>query len=278
METIDYPECLYHYTSLDKLALILKSQKIRLNSLDKMDDTQEQRGRDVGDIGKFVFVSSWTADSDESIPMWKMYTDPGCGVRIRLRSNPFSRCPTLKRDITGCMESVIHIEYGEDGSADTFLDHAELIKRKIYSPQAWAGEILCPVVYTDDDSLLEPPITTYTGNSLRINLDPIGRYKNRGWEFQHEWRYIMHFYSVPFSPNVQKTNAELFQMALRMSNGSEPAPIDYFDLPIEPTCFSNMEITASPQLSSGNKILLDALIEKYNPCAKLVESKYKGLL
>lgn len=278
MSTIDIPEYLYHYTSLDKLALILKNKTIRLNSLDKMDDLQEQRGKDVIDIGKFVFVSSWTSNADESIPMWKMYTDSECGVRIKLKSNPFLRCSTSIEDLKSCLTNVKNIECQGDGRVNTFLNHADLIRRNIYSPQAWSGEILCPVVYTDDISLLEPPITTYNGKSIEINFGPIGKYKNRGWEFQHEWRYVMHFFKVPFSMKKSKLQAELFQIALRMSNGSEPAPIDYFDLPIDSTCFSKMEITASPQLSPGNKILLDALIERYNPDAKLVESQYKGLL
>lgn len=34
---------LYHYTSLESLALILKNRTIRLNPLDKMDDLQEQK-------------------------------------------------------------------------------------------------------------------------------------------------------------------------------------------------------------------------------------------
>ena len=38
MEEIEY---LYHYTSIEILALILKNRTIRLNPLDKMDDLQE---------------------------------------------------------------------------------------------------------------------------------------------------------------------------------------------------------------------------------------------
>ena len=34
---------MYHYTSLESLALIIKNRTIRLNSLDKMDDLQEQK-------------------------------------------------------------------------------------------------------------------------------------------------------------------------------------------------------------------------------------------
>ena len=66
MSNIEY---LYRYTSLESLALILKSRQIRLNPLDKMDDLQEQKTADVENLGKFVFISSWTEESDESIPM-----------------------------------------------------------------------------------------------------------------------------------------------------------------------------------------------------------------
>ena len=51
MSNIEY---LYRYTSLESLALILKSRQIRLNPLDKMDDLQEQKTADVENLGKFV--------------------------------------------------------------------------------------------------------------------------------------------------------------------------------------------------------------------------------
>lgn len=64
------PEYLYHYTNVDALALILKNRSIRLNSLDKMDDLQEQLSTDKQNFGRFIFVSSWTDNEDEEIPMW----------------------------------------------------------------------------------------------------------------------------------------------------------------------------------------------------------------
>lgn len=48
-------EYLYHYTSVDSLALILKNRTIRLNSLDKMDDLQEQKTSDINNFGEFFF-------------------------------------------------------------------------------------------------------------------------------------------------------------------------------------------------------------------------------
>ena len=65
---------LYHYTSVESLAMILSSQKFRLSPLSILDDLQEEKTRDISEIGKTVFVSSWTSDEKESIPMWNMYS------------------------------------------------------------------------------------------------------------------------------------------------------------------------------------------------------------
>ena len=93
------PQYLYHYTNIDPLALILKNKTIRLNSLDKMDDLQEQMSQDKQNFGKFVFVSSWTDDETESIPMWRMYTPKQRGVRIQFPINPFVEYQATAQEI-----------------------------------------------------------------------------------------------------------------------------------------------------------------------------------
>ena len=66
-------EYLYHYTNIETLALILHNHTFRFNSLDKMDDLQEQETADLKNAGQFCYISSWTDDVAESIPMWNMY-------------------------------------------------------------------------------------------------------------------------------------------------------------------------------------------------------------
>ena len=97
MSELIYPKMLYHYTSIDNLALILKNRTIRLNSLTNMDDKQEAKTKEGQLFGKSVFISSWTDDESESIPMWKMYTSPSAGVRIGLPPLPFVRHKTNNR-------------------------------------------------------------------------------------------------------------------------------------------------------------------------------------
>lgn len=48
---------IYHYTSIENLALILNSQKIRFTRLDKVDDIEESTEYKKINVSKFLFVS-----------------------------------------------------------------------------------------------------------------------------------------------------------------------------------------------------------------------------
>lgn len=63
-----------------------------------------------------------------------------------------------------------------------------------------------------------------------------------------------------------------------MLAGKASLPMTHFDLTISDEAFNQMEILKSPKLSAGNEILLETLIEKYNPKAKIIESKLKGYI
>lgn len=84
-------EYLYHYTSLETLALILSNKTIRFNNLLYVDDIEEAETNDMGKFGRIAYVSCWTDDERESIPLWNMYTPNMHGVRIRMKKFPFKR-------------------------------------------------------------------------------------------------------------------------------------------------------------------------------------------
>lgn len=59
---------IYHYTSLESLALILQNKTIRFNRLDKVDDLEEGNVESLGiKFCKYIFVSCWTEDENENI-------------------------------------------------------------------------------------------------------------------------------------------------------------------------------------------------------------------
>lgn len=62
---------IHHYTTIDNLALILESKKIRFTRLDLLDDIKEVAGLDnpIEKIDKSIFISSWTEDNEENIPL-----------------------------------------------------------------------------------------------------------------------------------------------------------------------------------------------------------------
>lgn len=273
---MDKVEYLYHYTSLESLALILKNRTIRLNPLDKMDDIQEQKTADIENIGKFVFVSSWTDDVVESIPMWKMYTDPRCGVRIKLRKNPFLKHGTRGSDFEKVLGATLEDEKSRTTVMDTFLDLTAMLEGGYVSPQGWSGDILTKIEYTNDLDKLEPSVGNCENGKNRIDLGLLGKYKNTHWRFQNEWRYIMDFVPMNFSSNPQQIARYFSQTVLQMSTGIAEPPFRYYDLDIDPKYFEEMEITCSPQMSAGNRTILETLVERYNPNATILESELLG--
>lgn len=250
-------EFLYHYTTLDKLALILRNRTIRLSPLDKMDDLQENMTSDVKNFGRIFFASSWTEEATESIPMWKMYASMESGVRIGLPKNPFKRYP----------EQATVKETGELIDYDVLIPISELHQKGIYTTEHEKISILVKMNYTYDLNLLEPKILGENEKSLVIS--PFGKYKSKFWEFQKEWRYLLWF----IKPDPWNNGNNFFEEVLA---GNVTLPINYFDLKIDDGCFNKMEVLISPKMSEGNRILLDTLIERYNPTALLKKSDLDG--
>lgn len=266
---------LYHYTSIDRLAQILKNRTIRLSPLDRMDDLQENITKDIKNIGRFFFASCWTAEETESIPMWNMYTDIRAGVRIGLPKNPFVRHATTLEDLAKV--------YGFAPSAksenvDTFLSLASLAKMGAFSPQAWSGDILKQIVYTDDMDKLEPNIATVTDKDISMDTSTVGIYKNVHWQFQNEWRYLMMFLPIDLKTPLDKMQLHFSQVVSRLYRGELELPFDHIDLDLSSDAISKMLITPSPKMTAGNRIILDALIDKYNPTCKITESSLLGKL
>ena len=268
---------LYHYTTIEKLALILKNKTIRLMPLDKMDDVQEAKTKDFKNLGRYVFVSSWTEDETESIPMWNLYSDLSCGVRIGLKKNPFKWHITKGSDLVrpnlkAADEATLKSE------VKTFLNLALLLSSGVYSPQAWTGEILKKIEYTDDMEKLEPQIAEQEEKGVSLKFGKLGCVKNKYWEFQKEWRYVIQFFRIPILDNLEKAQEILVKEFNKIMIGNDERIFDHYDLEIDKEAFSEMVITPSPKITPGNKVLLESIIEKYNPEAKIIESQLTKLL
>ena len=113
---------------------------------------------------------------------------------------------------------------------------------------------------------------------INLDLSKLGIHKSEYWEFQHEWRYRLSFIRMQYISNAELAEKVATDTMRRMIKGIETPPIDYYDLDIAEDCFSQMEITCSPQMTLGNRILLESLVEKYNPSAQIIDSELLGKL
>lgn len=249
----DYPEFLYHYTSIDSLALILKNKTIRFNSLINVDDPEEIRTSDTEGIGKYCYCSCWT-DLNESIPFWKMYTNDMHGVMIKMKTFPFKKHKQF-------------LEYFDGGNnIETYVPKEIFEENNLYTIPTIP--FLRKVEYTNDIKLkvFDKVIPTRDNRfNMTGNLNDVGKYKSKDWSFQSEWRYSM----------ILLPHDKLGRLNIDVSNEYKGCLQYYYDVKLRDDAFDDMEIIIGPKTSEGEKLIIKNLCEKYAPNIKLLESSIK---
>lgn len=253
------PQYLYHYTNIESLALILKNKTIRFSRLDFVDDLEEVETADMGKAGRFCFVSCWTEDEEESIPFWHMYTKDMKGVRIKLPSDPFVEYNVEGKYVTKSFTSNFTYEqiFRKDGTINS----------------VW-GDLLTKVIYTDDENLIKPKISYKSSEVQSLILKNIGKYKRSNWSFQKEWRYKI--FISPVTLEEMQMNEQYFKLIDERFKNEYNLDEDQYLLNIDSSKFEQMEITLGPNTSYGDRIIVEALVNKFNPNAKIYDSKLKN--
>lgn len=172
----ELPQFLYHYTSVESLIKIIETNSIKFNRLDRVNDPNEALSSKLSYSNTLVFVSCWSSDVEESIPMWNMYGNNFKGVRIKLTTNMFKG-----RHTPNCFEKGgFYINY--DGSV--------LIEREIpYS--LVISKIIGPnkIAYIDNKEKLKSRCLYDYENHVYVNLYDLGMLKNTYWDYEQEWRF-----------------------------------------------------------------------------------------
>lgn len=273
-----WPERLFHYTNLESLALILRNRTIRFMPLTSLDDPQEAVTSDVVNLGRFFFVSCWTDDSDESIPMWNMYASLNAGVRISLPPMPFLTYPLTKEGasrVTGIPPERVEVSADAPRSYMPFDDLAN----GLLSPSFFNGkQMLKKVEYTSDKEKLEPKVYFQEVNNKSLNFGLFGCVKNERWKFQNEWRYLVNILPLKIFDNLSDISIRSQELFERIRLGVQEPPCPYYDFRLDPDMVSQMEIVASPRMSAGNIALLEILLDKHGLSSHLRQSELTGLL
>lgn len=258
------PKYIFHYTSIETLALILKNRSIRLNRLDKLNDLTEPFSTE-GPLGKYIFVTCWTSQQDEKIPLWVMYGHGLRGVRIGL--------PTDFMKLHDVREAIYHAgQFTETGGTFSAIVPENVLRESNYLISNFRENTFFPIEYTDDQNKLLPKVFHQRDDgALTVALDNLGRHKPTAWSFEEEWRFklIIHPYGImEIDPgNISPTRKALeSQKELTFS--------DYY-LEIADDAYSEMSIMLGPRCTENEKIIVEALLKKHNPGAKLCTSSLK---
>lgn len=270
---------LYHYTTVESLALILKNKSFRLSPLSVLDDLQEERVKDVQKFSEYVFVSSWTDDKEESIPMWNMYSNMDSGIRIKMKKNPFK---TYNVDIALLTQEFHNIQISKNifneydiifsakepiGYTSKFsiknliIPTKDFFTEKYYLHNCTPESILIKVNYTNDEKLLTPQIS----NDSSIFLSKLGIHKKECWQFQKEWRYVLRFSPVGVREIIDYPLTSMVNLYNRYSTPTHVLPFKYYYLVLEDEALESMEITLSPKISEGYRTITQLLKNEYNP-------------
>jgi hypothetical protein len=248
---MDISTYLYHYTNINSLALILKTQKVRFTRLDKVNDTQEGLTNDFGSFATYLFVCCFTETKEENLAMWNMYTPEMRGVRIQFEAPVFNFYKIGKNDKCLVAESEIVDEVN-----NIFI---------VPHPQPFYK-----IEYTDNPSKLKPLIVQQNG----LYLKDVGTCKKTIWAIENEWRFRLNIF--PIDPNV---SSDYFPDKYNHLLTKKQSPsVLFYDLKINDDVFKNIKILLGPKLQFGDREIVEALVEKYNHTAQIEISSLNGFI
>lgn len=264
---------IYHYTSIDVLAMILSTCSIKFNRLDRVDDLEECVESNNVHLGQYVFVSCWTEEKEESIPLWKMYSGSNHGVRIALDLTMFE--DNGSKDITmpnGLLANYCHfsgIADADDPNKDYYVIPCLTINNNFfYSRVEYVHDI-------NEKTKDAYKLTVGEGNQAITNIafGEVGKYKNERWQFQKESRFRLIILPVNISNCIPQ---EVGTLVLNAIHQSKPVSLKEYFLNLRQEVLDNIEVTLHPNSSDSDRIIVEALCSKYAKNAAIYDSRLRG--
>lgn len=217
---------LFHYTSADTLELILHNKNLKFNRIDKVNDRLEHRLFEEDELCRLVFVSCFSTDEMESIPMWDIYGKNSDGLRI-----------TFELDKSGFIQNFTD----QQGDTITAPPYELYRNGKLNVPlKDWTYTVCMKDIIYDIDAIKRNPIRYEADNKVMYNLTPMAAIKRKEWQYEHECRLIA---------------------TLRTTHNNVEAPnIDSIFVPITFEHIKSLTITFNPWMGNDVKEKVHGII------------------
>ncbi|MCS6177761.1 hypothetical protein [Shewanella baltica] len=231
---------IYHYTSFETFKKIIEFGAIRLSSLANVDDEEEGFLLDMPSQAPYTFVSCWTKDAKESVPLWKMYVDSPFAIRIGV--SPDILVPIFSKKYF----------ISNQGNKDAYVF---LMQRG----GSRGMEFLSDVIYKDNPRL--QMLQDLRGIFDTSYISSYGLTKSLHWKFQDEIRFIVQ--AVPKLQVKKRTDAILYTCCQEVMDNACPTDIAFIDMKYDITKMLTAEIMLGPStIEKDEKELKSFLDEK----------------
>jgi len=250
------PSYLFHYTTVDALLLILNNNTIRFKRLDLMNDPLEGYLQLFENSRKYVFSSSWSAQSIDEIPMWKMYHDLK-GVRLRMPIDLFDNGEQMKvkkmnRSKSFLIKSELDKEYFVEFEPPINSNGENISKFKIKSV---FGPTM--VEYYSNHEIISNDIIRkmdYTNNVdfYEIDLNIIGQRKIDYWSFEKEYRFRLFINDAIMLAGSDNVLTEF--------HNDHTISTKYLDVKFKKNSLNGVEIILGPKTNENDKIKIESAL------------------
>lgn len=261
--------------------MILSTKKIRFNRLDRMDDLEEGRVEAQGiPLGKYTYVSCWTEDNEESIPLWKMYAGDGAGVRISLPQDMFKDYPFLDGFSGFNISEIMHSMDSNSIPMMWKIPGSEYKGKNYLIIPVESNKLetfYYKIQYVDDvlsmtKEFAEKVNIEEVDGYYYFDMGNVGTLKHKRWDFQKESRFILRIIPTNGETSLFKPKEFLAKIKETFDTKREPH-FNTYDLPLKDNIFEQLEVTLSPSITTGQRVIVQTLMKQYAPKAKIRESK-----
>lgn len=210
---------LFHYTSFEILKLILSNKNWKFNRIDNVNDRLEHILFGEDELAHLVFVSCFSTDEVESIPMWAIYGKDNNGLRV-----------SIELDKSNFVENFLD----KQGNISVLESNALYRYGKLNAPCSdWSYTVTIKDIIYDIDAIKRNPIRNGSGNNEWFRLTAMAAIKRREWQYEHECRMIA---------------------TLRTVRDNVEAPeIDHILVPIQFNHIKKVIITFNPWMENSTK-------------------------
>jgi hypothetical protein len=260
---------IYHYTTIDTLALIMLNKTIRFNRLDDVDDKEEALfGSGPSDlkISRNVFVTCWTKDPEKNPDLWQRYGNGGKGVRIALDEDMFQ---TYKIN---------------DHFKSFFPEWFKVIEDCVFILPLNEAK-LYEVKYVEDNEERIKKAITKKSDYMQMKIEELGKYKKKDdWEQQGECRFrLFAFPSTKeasgfintYCVNNMCAAMDTFKTLLLSNHQIE---LDHYDMPLKKGALDAIEVMMGPDTTKEDKskvrrILYPCYVSRFFSNRRIVDSR-----